>query len=48
MSQTKYTMYADRPVWQKVPWWVWAIGLGALVVMLLKKGGGDEYEDYLR
>ncbi|MCB9664786.1 MAG: hypothetical protein H6732_11780 [Alphaproteobacteria bacterium] len=48
MAEPSYTLYADRPVWQRVPWWVWLVGGVLLVWKLTARRRRKDFEDYLR
>jgi hypothetical protein len=50
MNEPHYVLYADQPLYKRLPWWVWALGIGALVVLIVGRGKGRDagYEDYLR
>lgn len=38
MSDKHYVLYADRPFYTRVPWWIWAVGAGVLVLWLTRRG----------
>lgn len=49
MPEPTYTLYADRPFYKKLPWWVWALGAVVLVWATAKRRArAAEFEDYLR
>ncbi|MCB9680059.1 MAG: hypothetical protein H6733_01180 [Alphaproteobacteria bacterium] len=49
MGTEGYRMYADEPIYKRIPWWAWVLGAGVLLLVLGRRRTrrGAEFEDYL-